>query len=116
MAWLGLVPAEHSSGTRTRRGELTRTGNAAARAMLIESWQYRYPAREGRALRERNARLPDHIRTIAWKAQTRLCAKFRRLARTGKHAAKIVAAVARELAGFIWDIARHTSAPVPRQA
>lgn len=48
MVWLGLVPAEHSSGTRTRRGELTRTGNAAARAMLIESaWQYRYPAREG---------------------------------------------------------------------
>ncbi|WP_159587541.1 IS110 family transposase [Chelativorans xinjiangense] len=77
MAWLGLVPAEHSSGTRTRRGELTRTGNAAARAILIESaWQYRYPAREGRALRERNARLPDHIRAIAWKAQTRLCAKF----------------------------------------
>lgn len=59
MAWLGLVPVEHSSGTRIRRGELTRTGNAAARAMLIESaWHYRYPAREGRALRERNARLP----------------------------------------------------------
>lgn len=117
MAWLGLVPAEHSSGTRTRRGELTRTGNAAARAMLIESaWQYRYPAREGRALRERNAGLPDHIRAIAWKAQTRLCAKFRRLAGTGKHAAKIVAAVARELAGFIWDIACHTPAPTSRLA
>jgi transposase len=115
MAWLGLVPAEHSSGTRTRRGELTRTGNAAARAMLIESaWQYRYPAREGRSLRERNAGLPDHIRAIAWKAQTRLCAKFRRLAGAGKHAAKIMAAVARELAGFIWDIARHT--PVSRLA
>lgn len=65
MAWLGLVPAEHSSGTRTRRGELTRTGNAAARAMLIESaWQYRYPAREGRALRKRIAGLPDHIRAF----------------------------------------------------
>jgi len=51
--------------------------------MLIESaWHYRYPAREGRALRERNARLPDHIRAIAWKAQTRLCTKFRRLAGT----------------------------------
>lgn len=117
MAWLGLVPAEHSSGTRTRRGELTRTGNAAARAMLIESaWQYRDPARQGRALRERNAGLPGHIRAIAWKTQTRLCPKFRRLAVTGKHAAKIVAAVARELAGFIWDIARHTPTPVSRLA
>lgn len=103
MAWLGLVPAAHSSGTRTRRGELTRTGNAAAGTILIESaWQFRYPAREGRALRERNAELPDQIRAIAWKAQARLCAKLRRLAGTGKHAAKIVAAVARELAGFIW--------------
>lgn len=85
--------------------------------MLIESaWHYRYPAREGRALRERNARLPDHTRAIAWKAQTRLCTKFRRLAGAGKHAAKIVAAIARELAGFIWDIARQTPAPIPTQA
>lgn len=117
MAWLGLVPAEHSSETRTRRGELTRTGNVAARDVLIESaWQYRYPAREGRVLRESNTGLPNHVRAVTWEAQTRLCAKFRRLAGTGKHAAKIVVAVARELAGFIWDIACHTPVPASRLA
>lgn len=109
MAWLGLVPAEYSSGKRIKRGELTRSGNAAARTMLIESaWHYRFPAREGRTLRDRNAEIPEHIKAIAWKAQVRLCAKFRRLAATGKQTVKVVAAVARELAGFVWDIARHT--------
>ncbi len=109
MAWLGLVPAEHSSGKRIKRGEITRTGNAAARTMLIESaWHYRFPAREGRTLRDRNAEIPQHIKAIAWKAQVRLCAKFRRLAAAGKQTVKVVTAVARELAGFIWDIARHT--------
>lgn len=109
MAWLGLVPAEHSSGKSIKRGEIKRTGNAAARTMLIESaWQYHYPAREGRTLRDRNAGIPDHIKAIAWKAQVRLCAKFRRLVASGKQTVKVVVAVARELAGFIWDIARHT--------
>ncbi len=109
MAWLGLVPAEHSSGKSIKRGEITRTGNAAARTMLIESaWQYHYPAREGRTLRDRNADIPDYIKAIAWKAQVRLCAKFRRMVASGKQTVKVVVAVARELAGFIWDIARHT--------
>ncbi|EFO28627.1 putative transposase y4qE [Roseibium sp. TrichSKD4] len=109
MSWLGLVPAEYSSGKRIKRGELTRAGNAAARTMLIESaWHYRFPAKEGRALLERSAGIPEHIKAIAWKAQVRLCAKFRRLAATGKQTVKVVAAVARELAGFVWDIARHT--------
>lgn len=110
MAWIGLVPAEYSSGKRIRRGEITRAGNAAARSMLIESaWHYRFPAREGRALRERNGTIPDNIRAIAWKAQVRLCGKYRRLANAGKQTVKIVTAVARELVGFIWDIARNTS-------
>ncbi|UXU09044.1 IS110 family transposase [Agrobacterium tumefaciens] len=118
MAWLGLVPAEHSSGRRIKRGEITRSGNAAARTMLIESaWHYRFPAREGRSLIERNGDIPERIRAIAWKAQVRLCAKFRRLAASGKQTVKVVTAIARELAGFIWDIARHTPAiavEVPR--
>ena len=109
MAWIGLVPAEYSSGKRIKRGEITRAGNAAARSMLIESaWHYRFTAREGRALRERNGNITDNIRAIAWKAQVRLCGKYRRLAATGKQTVKIVVAVARELVGFIWDIARHT--------
>lgn len=66
MAWLGLVPAEHSSGKRIKRGEITRTGNAAARTMLIESaWHYRFPAREGLALQRRNADIPAHIKAIS---------------------------------------------------
>ncbi|MGX9182204.1 IS110 family RNA-guided transposase [Mesorhizobium sp. BHbdii] len=113
MAWIGLVPAEHSSGKRIKRGEITRTGNAAARSMLIESaWHYRFPAREGQALRERSAKIPDRIRSIAWKAQVRLCGKFRRLAASGKRTVKIVTAIARELAGFVWDIARQFPSPV----
>jgi len=109
MAWVGLVPAEYSSGQRIKRGEITRAGNAAARSMLIESaWHYRFSAREGRALLERNSQIPEKIRAIAWKAQVRLCGKYRRLANAGKKTVKVVAAVARELVGFIWDIARHT--------
>ena len=86
--------------------------------MLIESaWNYRFPAREGRSLIERNGDIPERIRAIAWKAQVRLCARFRRLAASGKQTVKVVTAIARELAGFIWDIARHTPAiavEVPR--
>lgn len=77
--------------------------------MLIESaWHYRFPARESRTLLERNGQIPENIRAIAWKAQVRLCGKYRRLAATGKKTVKVVTAVARELVGFIWDIARNT--------
>jgi transposase len=112
MAWLGLVPAEYSSGNRIKRGEITRTGNSAARTLLIESaWHYRFPAREGRALQQRNRDIPPHIKAIAWKAQVRLCGKYRRLVCKGKKSVKVVTAVARELVGFIWDIAMHISLP-----
>ncbi|WP_353647009.1 hypothetical protein [Mesorhizobium sp. WSM2240] len=99
----------------TKRGEITRTGNAAARSMLIESaWHCRFPAGEGQALRGRSAKIPDRIRSIAWKAQVRLCGKFRRLAASGKRTVKIVTAIARELAGFVWDIARQFPSPGER--
>jgi len=114
MAWVGLVPAEYSSGQRIKRGEITRAGNAAARSVLIESaWHYRFSAREGRALQERNSQIPEKIRAIAWKAQVRHCGKYRRLANAGKKTVKVVTAVARELVGFIWDIARHTQLMTP---
>ena len=109
MAWLGLVPSEHSSGTSIRRGRLTRTGNALARTMMVEaSWSYRHPAREQHKYLKRAAHLPQEIRDIAWKAQVRLTKRYRDLARTGKPQPRVLAAVARELAGFIWDIARKT--------
>jgi transposase len=116
MAYLGLVPSEHSSGASVRRGGLTKpapgseqgAGNNAARRLLIEAaWCYRFPARVSRELRLRQEAQPRPTREIAWKAQLRLCARYRKLARTGKPANVVTAAIARELAGFIWAIARR---------
>nr|WP_216671318.1 transposase [Mangrovicoccus sp. HB161399] len=112
MAWLGLVPGESSSGSTTRRGRLTRTGNALARTMPVEAgWSYRHPSREGQPFLKRSAHLPREIRDIGWKAQTRLCMRFRHLSNAGKPQPRVLAAIARELAGFIWDIARKTPLP-----
>ena len=108
MAYLGLVPSEHSSGASVKRGGLTKAGNKAARRRLIEAaWCYRFPARVSRELLLRQEEQPRPIREIAWKAQLRLCARYRRLARSGKPANVVTAAIARELAGFIWAIARR---------
>jgi len=108
MAYLGLVPSEHSSGASVKRGGLTKAGNSAARRLLIEAaWTYRFPARVSRELRLRQEEQPRPIREIAWKAQLRLCARYRKLARSGKPANVVTAAIARELAGFIWAIAQR---------
>ena len=108
MAYLGLVPSEHSSGVSIKRGGLTKAGNGAARRLLIEAaWCYRFPARVSRELRLRQEAQPIPIREIAWKGQRRLCARYRKLARSGKPANVVTAAIARELAGFIWAIARR---------
>ena len=107
MAYLGLVPSEHSSGASVRRGGLTKAGNSAARRLLIEAaWCYRFPARVSRELLLRQESQPKPIRDIAWKGQVRLCARYRRLARTGKPANLVTTAIARELSGFIWAIAQ----------
>ncbi len=108
MAYLGLVPSEHSSGASVKRGGLTKAGNSAARRLLIEAaWTYRFPARVSRELLLRQEEQPKPIREIAWKAQLRLCTRYRKLARGGKPANVVTAAIARELAGFIWAIARR---------
>ena len=110
MAYLGLVPSEHSSGARTQRGRITRAGNAHARTMLVEAgWTYRLPAREERRYRDRVAGLPEDIQAIGWKAQVRLCQRFRRLTAAGKPQPKVNPAIARELVGYAWDIARRDS-------
>jgi transposase len=112
MAYLGLVPSEHSSGTSIKRGGLTKAGNGAARRLLIEAaWCYRFSARVSRELLLRQEEQPKPIRELAWKAQLRLCARYRRLARTGKPANVVTAAIARELAGFVWAIARQVTIP-----
>jgi transposase len=108
MAYLGLVPSEHSSGASVKRGGLTKAGNSAARRLLIEAaWCYRFPARVSRELRLRQEAQPRLIREIAWKAQLRLCARYRKLARSDKPANVVTAAIARD---FIWAIARRMPA------
>jgi transposase len=107
MAFLGLVPSEHSSGASVRRGRITKTGNGHARRALVEAaWAYRLRARVSRPLLKRQEGLPEGIRQLAWKAQLRLCARYRRFLARGKAKQTIVTAIARELAAFIWAIGR----------
>jgi transposase len=98
MAYLGLVPSEHSSGGTRRQGGITKAGNSAARKMLIEAaWSYRFPARVSREQLLRQEGLAKPIRDTAWKAQERLCRRYRKLARAGKPPTVVTAAIAREL-------------------
>lgn len=107
MAWLGLVPSEHSSGDTRRHGPITRTGNRWARTLLIEAaWAYRYTPKVSAIIERRAEHIDPTIREIAWKAQLRLTRKFRRMTARGKHPNLVVTAIARELAGFLWDAAR----------
>jgi transposase len=110
MAYLGLVPSEDSTGDTVKRGPITKAGNRRARRTLVEcAWSYRHPARVGRKKQEKVAAAPKIVREIAWKAQCRLTARYRTLTRNGKLANVAVTAVARELAGFIWAIAREVA-------
>jgi transposase len=105
MGYLGLVPSEHSSGERTSRGSITKTGNAHARRLLTEAaWNYRFKARISREALARQEALSEPIRTTAWKAQLRLTQRFNALRERGVQVNKACVAVARELAGFVWAI------------
>lgn len=108
MAYLGLVPSEHSSGRKVQRGGITKAGNTRARRILVEgAWSYRWPARVTNEIRARLEGLPTTVRAIAWKAQTRLCTRFRRLTAVGKNRNVVIAAIAREMAAFAWAIAHE---------
>jgi len=108
MAYLGLIPSEHSSGPNIKRGGITKTGNGHVRKALVEAaWAYRMQARVSRLLLKRQQGVPQQICRIAWKAQLRLCARFRRLAAKGKPKQKVVTAIARELSAFLWAIAKQ---------
>jgi len=107
MAWLGLVPSERSTGEQVWRGSITKTGNRRARRLLVEcAWSYRHPPRVGAGKLARLAAAPAAVREIAWKAQTRLTARYRALCRAGKLEVVAITAVARELAAFVWAVAR----------
>ncbi len=106
MAYLGLVPSEYSSGKNTRRGGITKTGNGHVRRVLIESaWCYRFAARKTAVLQRRAEKSSEAVQVIAWKAQKRLCGRYRHLIDRGLLKVKVCTAIARELTGFIWAIA-----------
>jgi transposase len=107
IARLGLAPSEHSSGSKVERGGITKAGNGRARRVLAEgAWSYRFPARVTSLIQARLDEVPEGVRAIiAWKAQLRLCARFRRLVAAGKNANLVTTAVAREMAAFAWAIA-----------
>jgi transposase len=108
MHYLGLTPSEYSSGGRRQQGTMTKTGNTHARRALVEgAWAYRYPANVSRHLQLRLEQLPPAIQAISWKAQVRLCKRYRHLMAKGKNANQVVVAIARELSAFMWAIAKH---------
>jgi transposase len=108
MGYLGLIPSEDSSGEHRHQGAITKAGNSSARRALVEAaWAYRNTAAVSPIIARRQTGLPQIAVDIAWKAQLRLCARFRKLAARGLNRNKIVVAIARELAGFVWAIARQ---------
>jgi len=116
MGYSGAVPSEDSSGPRTRRGGITKTGNAHLRRIVVEAaWSYRLRPGIGPELRKRQQGTPEPIKEIAWKAQIRLCKRYARLAAAGKDQRKIATAVGRELLGFIWAIGIKAEAAAQRR-
>jgi transposase len=112
MAYLGLVPSEHSSGERRRRGTITKAGNGHIRRVLVEAaWHYRHRPGVGIKLRQRRRGQPARVIAIADRAQQRLCRRFRRLTERGKPPNKVVVAIARELAGFLWAVMTPSEHP-----
>lgn len=108
MAYLGLTPSESSSGERRCLGPITKCGNTHARRTLVEAAKaYRYPAKVSESIQARQQHLPKVIQDIGWKAQVRLCKRYRKLLARGKHRNTIAAAIARELVAFMWAIARQ---------
>ena len=114
MSFVGLVPCEHSSGNSVHRGSITKAGNHLARRVLIEAaWAYRQPARVTRTLRLRIQNQPRPIQQLAWKAQLRLCTRYRHFLGRRKKSQIAVTALARELVGFLWEACRLTMPQIP---
>ena len=111
MGYSGLVSSEFSSGNRIQRGGITKTGNAHLRRVILEAaWAYQHRPWVGDALRKRQQGLDPQIKEIAWKAQSRLHTRYKKLSARGKNKNQIVTAIGRELLGFIWAIAVRTEA------
>jgi transposase len=107
-AFVGLIPSEYSSGATRHQGGITKAGNARARRALVEAaWAYRHAPKVSEHIQKRIESLPISIQDIGWKAQLRLCKRFRRLTSHGKHPNVTVIAIARELVAFMWAIAKE---------
>ena len=107
-AFVGLIPSASSSGESRRLGPITKAGNGHARRALVEAaWASRYPAKVSAHLHKRIERCPKPIQAIAWKAQVRLCKRYRRMVARGKNPNMVVTAIAREILAFLWAIARE---------
>lgn len=117
MNFIGLTPSEHSTGEKRSQGSITKTGNSFCRKALIESaWHYRQPARVAPTLRLRQHGQPKEVNDLSWKAQQRLCSRFRHLQSQHKKSVVTVTAVARELSGFVWAMAKLVAGqPVPER-
>ena len=108
MAYIGLVPSEHSSGKSQRKGRITRTGNGHARSVIVEcAWSYRFPPRMSPEISKRQEGVSAAVQQIAWRAQQRLYRKYTTLLGRRKNIQQTVTAVARELVGFIWSIGQQ---------
>ena len=115
-AYLGLVPSLHASGDSARRGKITKTGNGHIRRALVQAcWQYRHRPGVGARLRARREGQPEAVLAVAEQAERRLSGRYARLKGRGKHVNKVVIAIARELAGFLWAALRHDSLPAIRK-
>jgi transposase len=114
MGFVGLVPSLHATGLSHRVGAITKTGNAHVRRVLVEAaWAYRHPARRTAHIRRSLEGQPEAVQAISWKAQLRLCGRYRRMIARGKHANKVTTAIARELLAFLWAVARMVSPMKP---
>lgn len=117
MSYSGLVSSEHSSGNRIQRGGITKTGHAHLRRVIVEAaWAYQHKPWIGGWLAKRQQGLNEETKAIAWKAQWRLCTRYKKLAARGKNKPQIVTAIGRELLGFIWALAVKVEAQSQRQA
>ena len=107
-AFVGLIPSGYATGVSRRLGPITKAGNGHARRALVEAaWAYRYPAKVSVLLQRRLEDCPKPVQDIAWKAQVRLCKRYRRLVAHGKHPNLVVAAIAREVLAFLWAIVQE---------
>lgn len=111
MGYAGLVSREYTTGNRTVRGSITKTGNAHLRRVIVEAaWAYQHrPNVTGHLLRRQKAlALSEEVKKIAWKAQQRLHKRYQAMTARGKHKNQVTTAVGRELLGFVWAIAVET--------